>query len=355
MSALATTPATPPAPPLALASASGSRKIPIVLPGHTRPIAEVSFPPPTCDGTFLVSACHDKTPMLRLADSGDWVGSFVGHKGAVWSAKLNDSCLLAATAGGDFTARVWDAITGAELFKFDHKHIVKSVDFSGDSSRIATGGHEGLLRVYELNCPGDDPVVVDVNKDRRGGEGKLKISKVEWDGNSIFVGCDDGSVKVYDMSAFFNVTSEDNNTENQAEVLLTTLEVRGEVMDMELSRDLNIMTVASGDEVSFFDTTKGGDYKLLKRHKMPKKVEDRSYDCNFKNEGGASLYPDGKKFIAGGGSLWVFVFDFETGKEIEKLKGHHGPVRCVRYNKGDGGNTYASGSEDGTIRLWSDL
>lgn len=53
------------------------------------------------------------------------------------------------------------------------------------------------------------------------------------------------------------------------------------------------------------------DFSEVKRHTMP---------INFRNEGGASLHPGGDRFIAGGSDLWVRVFDFETGAQMECLK-----------------------------------
>jgi len=61
--------------------------------------------------------------------------------------------------------------------------------------------------------------------------------------------------------------------------------------------------------------------------------------------------PDATTFVVGGSSdFWARVYDFSTGKELEVHKGHHGPVHCVHF--APDGATFASGSEDGTIRLW---
>lgn len=82
------------------------KSVPLVAPGHTRPVTHLSFSGQEEDGTYLlVSSCKDGNPMLRDW-MGDWIGTFIGHKGAVWCTKLSVDCSKAASGSADFTAYV---------------------------------------------------------------------------------------------------------------------------------------------------------------------------------------------------------------------------------------------------------
>jgi serine-threonine kinase receptor-associated protein len=160
----------------------------------------------------------------------------------------------------------------------------------------------------------------------------VSISKCNWiDNHTVLAACSDGLIR------FWNVDESD-----PARQLSKTFKVDNGVRDMELQtlsdNSKTILTVAAGDKVTFFDMESSS---MIHSYKMP---------IHFREEGGASLHPSGNKFIAGGSDLWVRVFDFHTGEELECHKGHHGPIRCLRYHPD--GMSYATGSEDGTIRLW---
>lgn len=58
--------------------------------------------------------------MLRDGQTGDWLGSFLGHKGAVWDAKLSAKADRAVTGSADFTARLFDDEGNCLLSRFSH-------------------------------------------------------------------------------------------------------------------------------------------------------------------------------------------------------------------------------------------
>ena len=85
---------------------------------------------------------------------GDWIGTFLGHKGAVWCGKLSgEDAARAVTGSADFSAKVWDTYSGTCLHTFSHNHIVRAVAIDSRGSQILTGGHEKKLRLFDLAVP----------------------------------------------------------------------------------------------------------------------------------------------------------------------------------------------------------
>jgi serine-threonine kinase receptor-associated protein len=347
--------------------------------------------------------------MVRDGHTGDWIGTLVGHKGAVWSCRMDPSCHLIATASGDFHVKVWDAVTGHCIWTFSHAHIVKTCDFTPDSQWLATGGHEGIVRIYNLvqqehimmmtkttNTTNKEVVVpmeirpeplrTEVDDGSTINHNKIIIiGKVNWYNNDIvLVGCSDGTVRIYNVRDYYNnhnhnknPTSKTTTTTSTATPMhvIRTNEDGAEIRDMELTTIQTpptstsattpspppeiILSIASGNQVYFYNVTHLSNHDtvsssssssssspvlLLHQYTMSK--------IHFRNEGGISLHPYGHRFIVGGNDLYVYVYNFHTGMELECCKGHHGPIRCCRYSPN--GTIFASGSEDGTIRLWQD-
>ena len=59
--------------------------------------------------------------------------------------------------------------------------------------------------------------------------------------------------------------------------------------------------------------------------------------------------PDGTR-LAVAGSIGIWLYDTQTGEELNLLTGHTGGVSSVAFSPD--GNTIASGSYDDTVRLW---
>ena len=64
--------------------------------------------------------------------------------------------------------------------------------------------------------------------------------------------------------------------------------------------------------------------------------------------------PDGRWLAAAGEEGVVRVWDADTGKEIQRLRGHSGPVRAVAWSPPSQARRQriASASEDQTVKLW---
>ncbi|QSZ35037.1 hypothetical protein DSL72_007900 [Monilinia vaccinii-corymbosi] len=327
--------------------------VPLTCHGHSRPVTHINF----CgfvegkeDEYYMISACKDNNPMLRSGINGDWIGTFFGHKGAVYQARLSPDAKYAATASADFTAKVWDTYTGETLYTIQHEHVVRAVAFPPDSgATLATGGTDKKLFIFDLpklnstgangatsNGNGSNTTNISQDEGFEIGPGVHKgtIKAIVWtrDPNIIVTGADDKVIRWWDI---------------RTQTVVHEQKFDGDIGSCELSNvgsgpgdigeGLPILSIAAGKTVYFY----GGPAANTLIKKVVLNYEVAS----------VAIHPLQRKYITGGiKDTWAKVYDFDSDQELDVHKGHHGPIWSISFSPD--GKLYATGSEDGTIKMW---
>lgn len=278
--------------------------------GHTRPICHINYSK-IIDGTYwFITSCHDAKPMLRNGETGDWVGTFEGHRGAVYCSAFNEGATRCVTGSGDYSAIIWDALTGQNLHAFQHDHYVKSCDWLND--KVVTGNFDSHVRVFDAEKYDAEPEVFQAMD-------KATIKSVYFaNSTDSVISAGDDTIKLWDMR-------------KQKDKCVKSLEING-LNVLEYTHQHNLCA-AHQKSVSFINPT---TLSLVGVVETPEDVE-----CG-------SLSPDGR-FLAVGSKIKAKEFTLD-GTELENHRGHHGPVFHIRYSPD--GATFATGSEDGMVRVW---
>lgn len=276
--------------------------------GHTRPVCHINYSD-IIDGTFwFVTSCHDAKPMLRNGQTGDWVGTFEGHKGAVFCSAFNTGATRLVTGSGDYSAMVWDALTGKKLHVWSHPKYIKSCDWM--DQRIATGCFDGNIRIYDANRYDAEPLSF-------GSPDATNVKSTYFlDSNTMVTACENVIMKwdLRDTSGPY---------------------LRREITGLNFVEYTHRHAIVAAHEksISFIDTVS---------------LEVKSSFTTAEDVECASLSPDGQR-VAAGSKLKAKEFTLD-GAEVESNRGHHGPVFHIRW--APDGNSYASGAEDGMVRVW---
>ncbi|KAJ2008260.1 hypothetical protein H4R26_000294 [Coemansia thaxteri] len=276
-----------------------TQQIPLTCSGHTRPVVQLGFSNfVPGSGYLLISACKDGKPILRDGATGDWLGTFVGHKGAVWSAMLNADTSRAVTASADYTAKVWNAFTGQELVS---------------DTTVVTGSQDKTVRVFDIARPEHSTAMATHD---------AAVRSVKWSRHKrVVVSAGDKRILMMDL---------------RSPSAVKTLELTDSISNISLTSDGRILSCALGRRILAWDLDA---FKVIKDMAL-------DYEPSV-----AAINPQRTRIVTGGKSdLLIRSCEFESGKELEMHKGHHGPVHDACFSPD--GEIYATGSEDGTVRLW---
>ena len=320
---------------------------PILLKGHERSITLVKY---NYDGDLLFTASKDHVPSMWRAETGDRIGTFHGHKGTIWDLDVDRFSRRVLTASADATANLWNCQTGDLLQTFVHRGPVRGVAWAEGSQMFATISdpfvdHNAQISVYDVHPD-------DANSD---GGGYVETPRLEIDlpkmpdgkrvnptnivwlnlNEALFVTFDNGAIRLYDP-----VTGDELEE-------IFPHEKKINRVSFNLAKTL-FLTSSADFTAKLYDVV---DLVHLKTYKTDRPVND-AVVSEHKDHillGGGQEAMSVTTTAGKVGKFETRFFHLVYEEEFGCVKGHFGPINALAVNPN--GLSYASGAEDGYVRL----
>lgn len=266
--------------------------------------------------------------------SDETLVSFSPH-GVIASASFSPDGTRIVTGSWDFSARIWDARTGADLRKLagdnGHTGFVNSAVFSPDESGrwILTASDDGLVKIWNSSTG-------DVAATLVGHEDRVRHATFSKDGTHVLTSSNDRTARIWKLN---ETVQADGTRTVDAEVTQIFRGHEWAVLSSEFSDDGKFVITASEDNTArIWDAATGKELSVLAGHTA--RVTSVSFAPGENPLRAITASQDGT----------VKLWDTKENKEILTLDGHTREVTSATFSPD--GKYVLTASEDGRAILW---
>lgn len=310
---------------------------PLLLHGHTRPVTHVEY---NREGDILFSTGKDREVIAWRTETGERLGTYDGHGGAVRHCSADFATARLATAGADECVRVWDVASGRELHRAQYKTSARCVDWCAGARSLlcVTDAVRGIQAHVYVNAWDDAAAelrpAVDV---ARYLPEQLRPTFAKFGPLNAYVLCaaEDGSMHVFDPEKQALVTSFKAHTKTIVQFAFD----RYGLLFVTASKDgtARLYDARTFQLIKTFDTGRPVNAAAISP------LRDEVLVCGGQEAGlVTTTNVDNAQFKA-------IFFDIVTQEEIGRVAGHFGPVNAAAFAPDGAG--FVTGGEDGYVRL----
>ena len=275
------------------------------------------------DGTQLVTASDDGALTIWNVSTRSRVARLSGHTQPVLDAAFSADGTLVATASSDGTARVWDATTGVLRRDLRHGDLdpVQSVDFSPDGTLVVTtvdSDSDHLARVWDWTT-GRRVLVMK-------HDGPLRDASFSPDGK-LMLTIEDVETNIWDLAKRRRVGGF-SSTERQTSGAFAPDGTR-------------VITAQEDGTATIYSIRNPSDPQLV--------IALLGHDEGVTR---ASFSADGKFVATSSTDGEARVWESQSGRVLNVLRGHVGSVNSAVFSPLEGSPVVLTAGADGTARLF---